>query len=383
LHLVQLLDLLPTGASEAESLLEQARRTWPDDPGVLCAEVDHYISLGHPGTARLVAERAMQAARSAIAAGRVEAAPFRALETAARLAADPDTALAARAMAGAIARGSRHEIRGAGARAGDPELDALLAPAQVLPDLRQILYSAGSAIERAYAVDPSSLGASVVPGDGSAPIHELALGFGLEHIRVLRSADLGVDAVALGADPVALVLGDALLAHPDAGVQTFLVLRALKLARANASALSRIGAHDAWAVLAGFFACFGPLAVADGPHAQRLLAARNRIRPHITWVPDPDVSARVATLLEEVLPEADRLPEALCRWGTRVALLGVGDPSIGLDAVLGQPLHELRDEAARIRAIAGQFAARDLVSFGVSEAYMGARQSVGLSAATR
>ena len=35
LHLVQLLGLVPTGASEAESLLEQARRTWPDDPSVL------------------------------------------------------------------------------------------------------------------------------------------------------------------------------------------------------------------------------------------------------------------------------------------------------------------------------------------------------------
>lgn len=383
LHLVQLLDLLPTGASEAEALLEQARRTWPDDPGVLQAEVDHYVSLGHPGTGRLVAERAMQTARSAISAGRIEAAPFRALEAAARLAADPDTALAARAMAAAIAGGQRLGVAGAGARAADPELDALLAPALVLADLRRILYSAGSAIERAYAMDPSSLGASIAPADRCAPIQELARGFGLDPIRVLRSADLGVDAVALGADPVSLVLGDALLAYPDPQVQTFLVLRALKLASAHASALSRLAPHDAWAVLAGFFACLGPLASADGQDAQHLLAARNRIRPHVTWVPEPDLSVRVATLLEEVLPHADRLADALCRWGTRVALLGVGEPSSALDGLAGQSLQGMRDEAARIRAIAGQSAARDLVSFGVSEAYIGARQRAGLSAATR
>lgn len=383
LQLVQLLGLLPTGASEAESLLEQARRTWPDDPGVLQAEVDHYVSLGHPGTARLVAERAMQTARSAIAAGRIEAAPFRTLETAARLAADPDTALAARAMAAAIAGGARLEVAGAGARAGDAELDELLAPAALLPELRRMLYSAGSAIERAYAVDPSSLGASAAPAERCAQIRELAPGFGLDHVRVLRSADLGVEAIGLGSDPVSLVLGDALLAHPDPDVQTFLVLRALKLARANASALARLGAGDAWAVLAGFFACFGPLAAAEGRDAQHLLAARNRIRPHVTWVPEPDLSVRVATLQEEVLPRADRVADALCRWGTRVALLGIGDPAIALDAVSGQSLRRLRDETARIRAIAGHSAARDLVSFGVSEAYIGARQRAGLAAATR
>jgi hypothetical protein len=383
LHLVQLLDLLPAGASEAESLLEQARRTWPDDPGVLQAEVDHYISLGHPGTARLVAERAVQTARAAIAAGRIEAAPFRTLETAARLAADPDTALAARAMAAAIAGGPRPELAGAGARAGEVALDALVAPAPVSLELRRILYSAGSALERAYAVDPSSLGASVAPAARAGEIQALALGFGLDNVRVLKSPDLGVDAIGLGTDPVCLVLGEALLAYPEPEVQTFLVLRALKLARANASALSRLGAHDAWAALAGFFACFGPLAAVNGQDAQRLLAARNRIRPHLTWVPEPGLSERVSALLEEVLPHADRLAEALCRWGTRVALLGVGDPSVALGALAGQPLHGLRDESARIRAIAGQSAARDLVSFGVSEAYIQARQRAGLAAAPR
>jgi hypothetical protein len=286
-------------------------------------------------------------------------------------------------MAAAIAGGSRLELGGAGARAADPELDELLAPELLLPELRQLLYSAGSAIERAYALDPSSLGASSAPADRSAELLELARCFGLEHVRVMRSPDLGVDAVALGSDPVHLVLGDALLAFPEREAQTFLVLRALKLARANASALSRLGGAEVRAVLAGFFACFGPLAPADGDDAQHLLAARNRIRPHLTWVPEPDLSARVAALLEEALPRAEYLADALCRWGTRVALIGVGDPAIALDALSGQPLRSLRDEAARIRAIAGHSAARDLVSFGVSAAYIEARQRAGLSATAR
>jgi hypothetical protein len=286
-------------------------------------------------------------------------------------------------MAAAIAGSARLDLAGARARAADPELDALIAPRLLLPELRRILYAAGSAIERAYSVDPSDLGASAAPADRSAEIVELARAFGLDPVRVLRSPDLGVDAIGLGTEPVHLVLGDALLAYPDPDVQTFLVLRALKLASANASALSRLPAQEAWAVLAGFIACFGPLAAADGEPAQRLLAARNRIRPHLTWVPDPDLASRASALLDSVLPYVDRLPDALCRWGTRAALLGVGDPSIALDALAGQPLRELRDEAARIRAIAAQSAARDLVSFGVSQAYIEARQRAGLSAAKR
>lgn len=383
LHLVQLMDQLPAGASQAESLLEQARRTWPDDPSVLRAEVDHYVGLGHPGTALLVAERAMQTARGAIAAGRLEAAPFLTLETAASLAGDPEASFLAGAMASVILGGARSGVTGAGGRAGDEQFDAQLAPSPLSTELRLMLYSAGNAIERAYAADPSSLGATAVDAERAADIVELARGFGLENVRVLRSADLGADCVGLGSDPVCLVLGDALLASPDADVRTFFVLRALKLARANASALSRLDALEAWAVLAGFFACFGPLAPADGLPAQRLLAARNRIRPHVTWVPDTDLSGRVAALLDEVLPHAGKLADALCRWGTRVALLGVGDPSIALHALSGQPLQSLRDEADRIRRIAAQPAARDLVSFGVSEAYIKARQRAGLAAAPR
>ena len=74
-----------------------------------------------------------------------------------------------------------------------------------------------------------------------------------------------------------------------------------------------------------------------------------------------------------------KVADALYRWGTRAALLGIGDPSIALDALSGQTLRSLRDEAARMRAIAGHSAARDLVSFGVSAAYIQARQSAGLA----
>jgi tetratricopeptide (TPR) repeat protein len=385
LYLVQLLDRAPVGASEAESLLEQARRTWSDDARVLEAEVAHYQFLGHPGTARVIVERAMSAARDAIAAGRIDVASFETLEVAARLAGDTQAELAAVAMARAIAGGPRLDPIGAGARAGADDLDELTAPALLTPELRHLLYVAGAAIERAYGGDPRSTNASVAPEPVVARVRELALGFGLEHVRVLVSPELGSDCRCFGTWPVSVVLGTTLSEHPEASVQSFLVLRALTIAKANGCAISRMSPDESWVTLAGFFACFGPSWPASGPEAQRLLFARNKIRPHVTWVPEPDLSARVAALTDDVLPRGHEIGEALHRWGTRVALLGVGDPAIAIDGLIESGPRAIRPsgEEARMRWIAGHVEAADLVSYGVSEAYIAARQRAGLAAACR
>jgi hypothetical protein len=385
LLLVKLLGRAPGGASEAESLLEQARRTWSDDARVLEAEVAHYQSLGHPGTARVIVDRAISGARDAIAAGRIDATSFETLEVAARLAGDAEVELAAASMARAISGGLRLDRPGAGARAGEVDLDELTAPPPLTPELRHLLYVAGAAIERAYGSDPRSTNASAAPEPIAARVRELAVGFGLEDVRVLVSPELGADCRSFGTWPVSVVLGAALSKHDEVAVQTFLVLRALTIAKANGCALSRMTPDDAWATLAGFFACFGHSSPASGLDAQRLLLARNKIRPHVTWVPEPDLSDRVAALVDGVLPRGGEIGEALYRWGTRVALLGVGDPVIAIDGLIESDPRGVRPrgDEARMRWIAERFEAADLVSYGVSEAYIAARQRAGLTAAFR
>jgi hypothetical protein len=385
LYLVELLDRSAGGASEAEALLVQARRTWSDDPRVLQAEVAHYESLGHSGTARVIVERAVTTARGAILAGRIEPAAFRALEIAAELQGDADTARAAQMMASAIVGAPRLDVPGAGPRAGESDLDDLTAPALLSAELRHLLFVAGAAIERAYGVDPRSANVSTAPEALIGQVRELALGFGLEHVRVFVSSEIGTDCRCLGTAPVSVVLGTALVEREDSALSTFLVLRALVIAKVNACALSVMTPEDAWSTLAGFFACFGQPWPATGQDAHHLLAARNRIRPHLTWVPEADLSSRVADLMDEVLPRAGDIGEALFRWGTRVALLGVGDPIVALESLQAQDVRGTRptDEAARMRWIAGHPEARDLVSYGISEAYIAARQRAGLAAAFR
>jgi hypothetical protein len=198
---------------------------------------------------------------------------------------------------------------------------------------------------------------------------------------VCVSTELGCDCRCGGASTPSIVLGQALVEHPDAAVQDFLVLRALALAKVNGGALSRMAPDEVWAVLAGFLDCFGPSWPVTGPGVERSAIARSKIRPHVTWVPEADLADRVGALADGLLPQGGEVGEALCRWAARVALLGVGDPGVALDALIASDPRGvlLNGEEARLRWLAGHLEAEDLVGYGVSEAYIFARQRAGLS----
>lgn len=383
LELVRLASQYPHASPDAVALLEQARRTWPDDPVVLEAQHDHYTAAGDADNARRVVERAAFEARAAIDAGRVDTAPFVTLEAAARLSGEHEAARAAGAVAAALTGRRSSAPAGAGVAAADERLDDLLAPSALDPDLRQLLCAAGDAIERAYAQElPLSDGE--LPEPRAARVRELARGFGFGRSRLLVSSDLGLECRSVGAGPPDLVLGVALVEHEDPRLVDFVVSSALHLARVNGAVIARLPAAERRPLLAGFLACFAPPWPASGEDAQRLLAAKNRLRPHVTLVPEHHAVARIAALTPRVVDAADDIAEALRCWAARVAFSCVGDIAVALEA-LWAAAHPSspwpRTEEAKIRWIAAHPQARDLVSFGVSEAYILSRVRAGLSAA--
>jgi hypothetical protein len=385
LELVPLLEYSAESQREAETLLEQAHRTWPDSPEVLEAQVEHYRRLGNVTTARVLIERAVHGARNAVLAGRVEPALFRTLDQASRLGGDADgSRLAQAALAALEARTLR--LPGAGARAGQQRFDDLIAPAPLSSGFRRLLYGAGAALERAYAADPSSMKLTPMPEAQAAQVRSVAAAFGLPELRVAISDEVGCDCVSLYGAPPLIVFGRALLAHENPRVRDFLLLRSLKIAQANACALSRMSATELWSAVAGFLACFSPPWRAEGQDAQRLVAARNRIRPHVTATLNRELTAMTAALTSNVVPQAAQLGDALWRWASRVALFGVGELGVALDglaaAATGRPALP-RDLEGRIRWIAGSSSARDLVGYGISEAYTEARRRAGLVGGAR
>jgi hypothetical protein len=77
------------------------------------------------------------------------------------------------------------------------------------------------------------------------------------------------------------------------------------------------------------------------------------------------------------------LGDAISRWASRVALFGIGESSVAIEA-LWTAAHPDRamptDIEARVRWIAVNDHARDLVGYGISEAYIEARKRAGLRA---
>jgi len=382
LYLVKLLEQGDSGRDESLTLLEQARSTWPEDPRVLEAEVTHHQSAGDHAAARVIIERALAAARAAIAAGRLDAGPFRTIQAAARLGGDPDTALVASAIGSVVGGTPGPDMIGAGARALDPAFDDLVAPSWPSAPFRRLLYAAGAAIERAYPADLDRLATAPAPDAISLQLGALALAAGIEQVRILVSADLGAECRCRGGASFTLVLGATLVNPEQRRLLEAAVLRELKLAQTNAGALSRLPPDDCWSILAGFFACFGQPPAATGADAQRVVRAASRLRPHITWLPEQDLVAQLPALAAEVLPRAGEVAGALGSWATRCALLASGDVGAVLEtsgAGARSPGVIPREEDGRMRWIAASPEAHDLVRYGISDAYMQARRRAGLA----
>jgi hypothetical protein len=200
------------------------------------------------------------------------------------------------------------------------------------------------------------------------------------------SDEIGFDCVYLQASPHCLIFGTSLLNHDDRRVRDFALLRALKLAQSNASALAHMPSTELWAAVAGFLACFAPAWPAQGADAQRLVVHRNKIRPHVTATLGPELSALAPAVTSNAVPRAAQIGDALWRWASRVALLGIGDVSAAVEAIYrathrDRPLP--KDAESWTRWIATCEQARDLVGYSISEAYTEARRRAGLSADQR
>jgi len=142
-----------------------------------------------------------------------------------------------------------------------------------------------------------------------------------------------------------------------------------------------MSATELWSAVAGFLACFSPPWQAEGQDAQRLIAARNRIRPHVTATLSRELTAMTAALTSNIVPQAAQVGDAIWRWASRVALFGAGELGVAIEALwaVSQSRPSMpKDIDSRIRWIAGSSPARDLVGYGISEAYTEARRRAGL-----
>ena len=362
---------------KAEQTLEAARREFPQDVGILRALADFYTRHHQAPAVNILLDRAGSDARRALSASRFSTGLFEVLATVFELRGKKDAARVTQAMLAAM-EGRPGELRGAGERAFDPRLDDLLAPDVLTPALRALLARTGDALDAATPVDVRAQ--KGVPLPPESPVARIvgtaSQAIGLAGVQVFVLPRLGSACVPAGSSPPTLLVGETLAAGG-----AFLVLRALKLIQAHASALARTPPSDMAVLVGAWLKCFNPGWQPQGVSAAALNAMGGRIQSALPRKLDPEVGVIALEVAGNLGTQAPTLGAHALTWGNRVALLALGDATSSLDAIAlagGLPAGAPRDPKERATWIGRAAEARDLISFGVADAFAEARARLGL-----
>ncbi len=370
---------------KAESTLEKARKTWPHDGVALSALAEFYARNGEHAALKVLLNRAANDARRALGTGRFEPGFFDTLASVADLRGQHDAAHVARATRAALTGTTPLTVRGAGAQAGKPELDDLLAPDLLTLPLRTLFKRAGGLLDAAYPMDLRAMRATPLPQESAEvlnQIQQMAAGFGIHNIEVFVTSSLGAVCTPVSSAPPQLLFGKALLDSDDHAARFFLILRALKVLQLHGSALARTAPIDLWPVMAAFLSLHATSWQPQGVDAKKFAAARSRIQGAMTSAPADDLAMIALEVIGSIGNRATQLATSINELGNRAALLGVGDPMAAIRALAlagGHTSGPPAEGADRLRWIVRNAEARDLAVFSVGEGYMNARDRFGLS----
>ncbi len=373
----------------AEQALESARREFPQDVALLRALAEFYTRHRQTPAFNILLDRAGADARRALTAGRLTPASFEVLATVFDLRGRTDAARVSGAMLATL-EGRPVELRGAGVeRAFDPTLDDLLAPEALTPALRALLAKTGEALDAVTPLDLRAMKATPIVAD--APVARLvaraAAAVGLGNVALLSSPKLGAVCIPISSEPPTIVIGEALVA--DERIGAFLALRALKLVRVKAAALGRTVPGELGVLVSAWLKCFNPTWQPQGINAGSLTTALGRIQAALPRNMAGDVGILALEVAGAIGTRQATLGPAALAWANRVAFLALGDPNAALDAiasagapgavgVAGPPKVAPREAKERAAWVARTPEARDLVAFGVTDAFAEARIRLGL-----
>jgi tetratricopeptide (TPR) repeat protein len=373
-------------AKKAESVLVAARKNYPKDDRALEALARYYQRAGQEAVATALLERALGEAHRALATGRFEHYLFTSIATAWELLGRSGAGAAARAATLALdgaddESGAAPLLTGAGDNAASQELDELLAPELLSPELRTLLKATGPLLDSAV---PYDLSKTVAPTPEQASLVEeaqaIAAAYGMDDVTVRVSAAVGSAVVPATSHPPTVVVGQALLAPARASVLTFLLHRAIKVLQLNAAPLARASALELPPLLGAYFKSLDPSYVPAAADPARLTEALGRIT-RAGGSPSAALGATAASVGKALGTRISGLGTATYAHGSRAALLATGDFFAAAQAIAwaGNSATSLPTSGKdRLTWIGRNAEARDLFAFAVSEAHVAAREKLGL-----
>jgi tetratricopeptide (TPR) repeat protein len=383
IELSQIYEATSHDQRKAEQALETARREYPTDVIVLRALAEFYTRHRQMPAVHILLDRAAAEARRSFAAGRFMPPLFEVMAAVYDIRGKKDAARAVQATLAAL-NGQSANVQGAEARAGDPRLDEVLAPEVLTPALRALLARTGDALDGVFPLDPRAVRAVPLPSN-AGPVYNvaqtIASGMQIPALQIFVSPQIGPTCIPVGSAPPTIVIGEQLLNAPNPLARTFLIVRALKLVQAHASALLRVPSNDLPVLIAGWLQVFNPSWVPQGLNPQALAEAVRRIQAVLPRRNDADVGLIALEVAGSLGNQASALGPGALAWADRTGLLAVGDMSAALDGiawVMGMPNGAPKGPAERGAWIARTPEAKELFVYSVSDSYAEARMRAGL-----
>lgn len=365
----------------SEQVLDSARKEFPTSVVALRAMAEFYARQRQMPAMQILLDRAAGDARRAFAQGRFVPSLFQVLHAAFELRGKRDAARVVAATLAAV-EGQPSDLMGAEARAVDPRLDDVLTPDVINPALRALLFHAGDALDAVAPVDLRVLKAAPLqPGTPiGATVGSVATVVGLGALQILVSPVLDRVALPLATNPPTLLVGEGLAKVKNERARMFVVVRAMKMILARASALLRGQPQEVSGLVAGLFSAFNPGHVPQGIDAKRVTDLARRIGPALPRNLDPTVGVIALEAAGMLGAQWTNLGPAAHAWANRVALLAIGDPNAALDAIAWGLNEDAAPTGSEERAawIARHAEARELMTFSVTDAYAEARARLGL-----
>lgn len=366
---------------KSEQVLDSARKEFPTSVVALRAMAEFYARQRQMPAMQILLDRSAADARRAFAQGRFVPSLFEVLHAAFELRGKLDAARVVAATLAAV-EGQPSALAGAEALALDPRLDDLLAPDMMSPPLRALLLRAGDALDAVAPLDLRVLGAAPLPPGTpvGASIGSIATVTGLGALQVFVSPHLGRVALPISTSPPMLLVGKALVHAGHERASMFVIVRALKMIVAHASAMLRGTPREVQDLVAGLFTALNPTYAPQGVDPRSTAELARRIGAALPRNLDPTVGVIALEAAGMVGARWTAVPPAASAWANRVALLAVGDPSAALDALAWGLDQEGAPTASEERAawIARHPEARDLMTFSVTDVYAEARTRLGV-----
>ncbi len=365
----------------AEEILEKARRKWQNDSVILRAFAEFYQRMGDGSALQVLLDRSATEARRALHTGRFEIAFFEILATVASLREQKEPSRVADAIASAL-RGSPTDLPGVGMVAANTRFDEILAPELLNLPLRAMLQRTGWALDAALPLDLRALQAATL-GDANASrneyIQDLASHFDLIGLSIWVSPAIGHVCIPVQSRPPVLVLGQELLDSKQDITTDFLLVRAMKILQTNTSCLARAAPVDLWPLLAAYLGLFLPNWQPTGVDAKRLDETKQNMQSVLADAYTHDMAALAQEVVLALGNRASQLGQAVNEWGSRTALLALGNPANALDALalaMGSAPLPKDNALERVKWVNRHPEARNVTIFSVSDGFLQLRSQL-------